>query len=122
MAPQISELRAAEPAVDEDKVGDAASMTDAAVKATQVVPMDELMTELMATGGEPTVAIDLPPEVAVAPPVAVVPEAPEQIVAERPDVHAEATAGVYIEVMSGPNAGQITPMTKSDFVLGKAGA
>ena len=122
MAPQVSELRAAEPAVDEDKVGDAASMTDAAVKAAQVVPMDELMTELMEMRVEPTVAVDLPPEVAVAPGLAVVPEAPQQIVTERPGVQAEATAGVYIEVMSGPNAGQITPMTKSEFVLGKAGA
>ena len=122
LAPQVSELRAAEPTVDEEKVGDAASMTDAAVKATQVVPMDELMTELMEMGAEPTVAIDFPPEVASAPGMKVVPEAPQQIVAERPGAHAEATAGVYIEVMSGPNAGQITPMMKSEFVLGKAGA
>jgi len=122
LAPQISELRAAEPTPDEEKVGDAASMTDAAVKATQVTPMDELMTELMEMGGETTVAIDLPPEVAVATGMAVVPGAPQQIVAERPGVDAEATSGVYIEVMSGPNAGQITPMTKSEFVLGKAGA
>jgi predicted component of type VI protein secretion system len=122
LARQVSELRAAEPTPDEEKVGDAASMTDAAVKATQVVPMDELMTELMAMGDEPTIAIDFPPEVAVATGMAVVPETPQQIVAERPDIHAEATAGVYIEVMSGPNAGQITPMTKSEFVLGKAGA
>jgi len=122
MVPQVSELRAAEPTPDQDKVGDAASMTDAAVKATQVVPMDELMTELMEMRGEPPIAIDFPPEVAGAAGTAVVPEAPQQIVAERPELHAEATAGVYIEVMSGPNAGQITPMTKSEFVLGKAGA
>ena len=122
LAPQVPELRAAEPTVDEEKIGDAASMTDAAVKATRDVPMDELMTELMEMRGEPTVAIDFPPEVAGAPGTKVVPEAPRQIVAERPGVHAEATAGVYIEVMSGPNAGQITPMTKSEFVLGKAGA
>jgi hypothetical protein len=31
-------------------------------------------------------------------------------------------SGAFIEVMSGPNAGQITPMTKSEFILGKAGA
>jgi hypothetical protein len=29
---------------------------------------------------------------------------------------------VFIEVMTGPNAGQITPMTKDEFILGKAGA
>ena len=122
LAPQVPELRAAEPTVDEEKIGDAASMTDAAVKATRDLPMDELMTELMEMRAEPTVAIDFPPEVAGAPGTKVVPEAQQQIVAERPGVHAEATAGVYIEVMSGPNAGQITPMTKSEFVLGKAGA
>ena len=116
LAPQVPALRAAEPEVEEEKVGDAASMTDAAVKAAQASPMDDLMTGLMEMEGEPTVAIDLPPDIAVAP------VAPEQIVAERPSVHAEATAGVYIEVMSGPNAGQITPMMKSEFVLGKAGA
>jgi len=122
LVPHVSGLRAAEPMPDEEKVGDAASMTDAAVKSTDVVPMDELMTELMEMGAEPTVAIDFPPEVAIATGMAVVPEAPQQVVAERPSVDAEATAGVYIEVMSGPNAGQITPMTKSEFVLGKAGA
>jgi hypothetical protein len=122
LPPQVPALRAAEPKVEEEKVGDAASMTDAAIKASQVVPMDELMTELMEMGNEPKVAVVLPPDVAIAPDIADAPEAPEQIVAERPTVHAEATPGVYIEVMSGPNAGQITPMTKSEFVLGKAGA
>ena len=122
LVPQVAALRAAEPTPDEEKVGDAASMTDASVKATQVVPMDELMTELMAMGGESTIAIDFPPEVAVATGMAAVPEASQQYVAEHPGVHGEATAGVYIEVMSGPNAGQITPMTKTEFVLGKAGA
>ena len=122
LVPQVPALRAAEPTLDEEKVGDAASMTDAAVKATDVVPMDELMTELMAMGGEPTVAIDFPPEVAGAPGKAVVHEAAQQYVADHSGAHAEATPGVYIEVMSGPNAGQITPMTKSEFVLGKAGA
>ena len=122
LPPQVPALRAAEPEVEEEKVGDAASMTDAAVKATQVVPMDELMTELMEMGSEPKVTIDVPPDVAVAPEIADATEASEQVVAERPTIHAEATPGVYIEVMSGPNAGQITPMTKSEFVLGKAGA
>ena len=35
---------------------------------------------------------------------------------------AYATAGVYVEVMNGPNAGQIAPMTKREFVLGQRGA
>ena len=33
LTPPVSELRAAEPAVDEEKIGDAASMTDAAMRA-----------------------------------------------------------------------------------------
>jgi hypothetical protein len=31
-------------------------------------------------------------------------------------------AGVYLEVVNGPNAGQIAPMNKREFVLGRAGA
>jgi hypothetical protein len=30
--------------------------------------------------------------------------------------------GVYLEVVNGPNAGQIAAMTKREFVLGRAGA
>jgi hypothetical protein len=29
---------------------------------------------------------------------------------------------VYLEVVNGPNAGQIAPMNKREFVLGRAGA
>ena len=28
---------------------------------------------------------------------------------------------MFVEVINGPNAGQITPMTKREFVFGKAG-
>jgi hypothetical protein len=34
----------------------------------------------------------------------------------------DTIAGVYLEVVNGPNAGQIAPMTKREFVLGRAGA
>ena len=74
-------------------------------------PVDELLTDLLHTQGGTSVAIDLPP------PVSVVRPARQELGAS-----VEAGDGAIVEVMNGPNAGQITPMTKPEFVLGKGGA
>jgi len=78
-------------------------------------PVDELLADLMGTTSSATVAIDIPP------PVALVAE-PLSMVASEREARSGATSGVYIEVMNGPNAGQIVPMTKREFVLGHKGA
>jgi len=69
----------------------------------------------MGTTSNATVAIDIPP------PVVLVSE-PSPWVTSEDEARREATSGVYIEVMNGPNAGQIVPMTKREFVLGHKGA
>jgi len=80
-------------------------------------PVDELLTDLMEMHTEASAAVDIPP------PVSAVATPRGPVVAERAaEPYDGATAGVYVEVMSGPNAGQISPMTKAEFVLGKAGA
>jgi predicted component of type VI protein secretion system len=83
------------------------------VGEVETSPVDHLFAELMNSHGEAAVAVDIPPTVSIDP------------------VHSEhderatqgvATSGAYIEVMSGPNAGQIAPVTKREFVLGRAGS
>lgn len=87
------------------------------VDIAQIAPVDELLTDLMEMQTESSVAVDIPPSVSI------VPAAPGRALAEgTPGAYADPNAGVYLEVMSGPNAGQITPMTKPEFVFGKAGA
>jgi predicted component of type VI protein secretion system len=83
----------------------------------QLAPVDELLTDLMEMHSESSAAVEMPPAVSI------VPAAPAIATAERSRApHGDSTPGAYIEVMSGPNAGQISPMTKEEFVLGKAGA
>ena len=73
-------------------------------------PVDELLTDLMLAQGAASVAIDLPP------PVSVVPAARSEPVANH-----STSDDAFVEVMNGPNAGQITPMNKREFILGKSG-
>jgi len=90
-------------------------MHQPAAEVAQVAPVDELLTDLMEMQTEATVAVDMPPIVSV------VPSAPSHATAARPAT-SDPNAGAYIEIMNGPNAGQITPMTKREFVFGKAGS
>ena len=80
-------------------------------------PVDALLTDLMQMQTESSVAVDMPPTVSVVPPLA----SPSSALPRTPYGDANETGGAVVEVLSGPNAGQITPMTKSEFVLGKAG-
>jgi hypothetical protein len=76
-------------------------------------PVDHLLAELMNSHGEAAVAVDIPPTVSIEPLHSGHDEQATQVV---------ATSGAYVEVMSGPNTGQIAPVTKRKFVLGRAGS
>jgi predicted component of type VI protein secretion system len=76
-------------------------------KGYDVEHIDDLLAHLMSSNGESAVAVDIPPPLSV-------------VLADSNEK--PATAGVYLEVVNGPNAGQIAPMIKREFVLGRAGA
>ncbi|HLX26861.1 MAG TPA: FHA domain-containing protein [Casimicrobiaceae bacterium] len=80
-----------------------------AVPHTRVV--DNLLSDLMETNLGAMVAVEIPPAVSAVP-------ATSRTEAIEDDI----ARGVYVEVLNGPNAGQIVPMTRRRFVLGKAGA
>ena len=79
-------------------------------------PVDDLLEDLMASNTGASVAVDMPPTISVVPVAAT-----RSTVERSPDADNDASDGVYVEVMNGPNAGQISPMTRREFVLGKAG-
>jgi predicted component of type VI protein secretion system len=82
------------------------------VRGHDVEQVDELLAHLMDSSGEAAVAVDIPPAVS----------AIAQDTRSRRTASADPTSGVYLEVVNGPNAGQIAPMNKREFVLGRAGA
>jgi predicted component of type VI protein secretion system len=86
--------------------------TSSGVKGYDVEQVDELLAHLMDSSGEAAVAVDIPPAVS----------AIAQDTRSRRTASADPTSGVYLEVVNGPNAGQIAPMNKREFVLGRAGA
>lgn len=77
-------------------------------------PVDDLLEDLMDMNTDSSVAVDMPPTISVVPSTR---GRSARVKEERRD----ANAGVFVEVINGPNAGQITPMTKREFVFGKAG-
>jgi FHA domain len=77
--------------------------------------VDHLLAELMGKDSHSAVVVDIPPALSV------VHDTRANMSSDR-EARSEATSGVYIEVMNGPNAGQIVPMTKPEFVLGHKGA
>jgi hypothetical protein len=82
---------------------------------SQRAAVDDLLAELMDSNSDTSVAVDMPPTISVVPPLH---RDRRRVRGPRPDM----TAGVFVEVMNGPNAGQIASMTRREFVLGKAGA
>jgi predicted component of type VI protein secretion system len=72
--------------------------------------VDELMTDLMEMNRDASAAVDMSPAVAVVRPRE----------AAR-NGRAESTSAV-VEILSGPNAGQIAPLHKPEFLFGKLGA
>jgi pSer/pThr/pTyr-binding forkhead associated (FHA) protein len=94
----------AEQGADEEN----APIGKSSVKGYDVEQVDELLAHLMDSSSDTAVAVDIPPSVS-------------SVVARTASRQASVT-GVYLEVVNGPNAGQIAAMTKREFVLGRAGA
>jgi predicted component of type VI protein secretion system len=86
-----------------------------AVEDSVLTPVDSLLAELMDSNSDTSVAVDMPPTISV------VPE-PSTATSGARAPRSDATLGVYVEVMNGPNAGHIASMTKREFVLGQRGA
>ena len=87
----------------------------ATVDERELSPVDHLLAELMETTTSQAAAVEIP----TAPSIA---EDSHVDTSEGREVRSDATAGIYVEVMNGPNAGQIAPMTRREFVLGHRGA
>ena len=85
------------------------------VDERELAPADHLLAELMENTTDEAVAVEIPPAVRAV-------EEPRVDPSDKPEALSYATGGVYVEVMNGPNAGQIAPMTKREFVLGQRGA
>jgi pSer/pThr/pTyr-binding forkhead associated (FHA) protein len=85
-----------------------ARIRKSSVKGYDVEQVEELLAHLMDSSSDTAVAVDIPPSVSS--------------VTARTGSRAEPVAGVYLEVVNGPNAGQIAAMNKREFVLGQRGA
>ena len=74
--------------------------------------VEHLLAELMNSDENASVAVEIP---RLAP-------APTNVQVTKDRRRSEATAGAYLEVTSGPNAGQIASLTKREFMLGQSGS
>lgn len=79
-----------------------------------LAPVDELLSDLMEMRSEASVAVDMPPTVSVV-------EVHRPAVVHREPAKKPDAAQAVIQVLNGPNAGQLTPITKREFVLGRSG-
>jgi predicted component of type VI protein secretion system len=98
--------------IDEQFARKAAAAT--LVDDAELTPVDSLLAELMDSNSDTSVAVDMPPTISA------VPDARDTASGER-EPRSEVALGVYVEVMNGPNAGQIAAMTRREFVLGQRG-
>jgi predicted component of type VI protein secretion system len=85
------------------------------VEDAELSPVDSLLAELMDSNSDTSIAVDMSPTISA------IPDTSDTAIGER-ESRSEVTLGVYVEVMNGPNAGQIAAMTRRDFVLGQRGA
>jgi hypothetical protein len=85
------------------------------VDDVELTPVDSLLAELMDSNSDTSVAVDMPPAISA------VPDTRDTASGDR-EPTSEVALGVYVEVMNGPNAGQIAAMTRREFVLGQRGA
>ena len=85
------------------------------VDDVELTPVDSLLAELMDSNSDTSVAVDMPPTISA------VPDKRDTTSGDR-EPRSEVVLGVYVEVMNGPNAGQIAAMTRREFVLGQRGA
>ena len=131
-ASQVQDARAAEqaeqyggasPAVDDfpavERGGgedvDAEADMDA-VDDPDVAPADEFLDELMETQSAATAAVDIPPTLSIVPSLGASRDAPPAVNGAK-----VPRAEALVKILSGPNAGKTTPMTRAQFVFGRPG-
>jgi pSer/pThr/pTyr-binding forkhead associated (FHA) protein len=83
---------------------------------SNAAPADELLAELMESQSPATAAVDIPPTLSIVPPSAHPPGA-------RPGGNGAKvqSAEALVTILTGPNAGKTTPMTRAQFVFGRPG-
>lgn len=100
--PEISE--AAAPVTDDTPpISDADEAAD-----EQAAPADELLADLMELRSTASAALDLTPTLAV-------------VQGHRANRSATAAPEACVTILSGPHAGEATPMNKAQFVFGRPG-
>jgi hypothetical protein len=109
----VSQSAATESASDESDDNASVERDDEEADERSRAPADDLLADMMDSDSDMAVAVDLPT-------ISIVPPARRSPGSES-DPRSDATSGAYVEVMNGPNAGQIAPMKKREFVLGQAG-
>ena len=107
-----AEAIAGELSVDTRRVAESFS----AAEDADAAPADDLLAELMETRSPATAAVDIPPTLSVVPPPANPP-------GTRPGTNGAKVqiAEALVTILSGPNAGKTTPMTRAQFVFGRPG-
>jgi len=88
---------------------------ESAADRNQPAPVDELLADLMASNSVAAVAVEIPSTISTV-------SATRGGAIGEQELRTDVMSGVYVEVMNGPNAGHIAPMTRREFVLGQAGA
>ena len=102
------------PELEGDGVGDA---PDAAEAESDAEPRaDELLAELMETQSPSAAAVEIPPALSVVASRAAPPESTRS--ANGAGLRA---VDALVKILSGPNAGKTTPMTRAQFVFGRPG-
>ncbi len=113
----IAEVAADEPTVVEMPIqqcavpvaGDAPPVSDADEAADeQAAPADELLADLMESRSTASAALDLTPTLTV-------------VQGHRTNRSATAAPEACVTILSGPHAGEATPMNKAQFVFGRPG-
>lgn len=107
-----AESREAASGVDSSATGGYESSPLLAMEArkSSTAPIDDLLADILQTTAPASMAVDLPPTISIV--------RPER--ATQNDATSEAAqSGALIQVLSGPNAGQTSPLRKKEFVLGK---
>lgn len=117
--------RGADAGIDADRDADASTDTDTdastrldadASTDSDAVRADEFLDELMETQSAATAAVDIPPTLSI-----VSSRAAPRDAAPAVDGAKLQRAEALVKILSGPNAGKTTPMTRAQFVFGRPG-
>jgi pSer/pThr/pTyr-binding forkhead associated (FHA) protein len=81
-----------------------------------VAPADELLAEMMESESPAAAAVDIPPALSVVASRATSPESTSATSGAKAE-----TGEAFVKILTGPNAGKTTPMTRAQFVFGRPG-